>query len=199
MESGHENGSCGNDVRENEKKEEKRKRKNKEQNLGNNVSSGDKEVTVDEEVKDEPKKKKKKKIVSDKIEKSTISKKHAKCDESNIEESVIVNGSSNKKDVPRENKSLPNSSGINSPFPVNGDTTGTLENSDRASSTVEKKALRKAMSPNSKPFAKFQKNSTPPAFVRKCVLKTPRTEPPRSKKGDVKVGTLCYLVSIFLF
>ena len=48
--------------------------------------------------------------------------------------------------------------------------------------------MKKATSPNEEPFAKFQKNFTPPAFVRKSLRKTPRTEPQKSKTSYEKVG-----------
>ena len=165
-------------VAEEERKKKKRKRKIKEQNL-NDMSS--KEQAVVEEVKDvEPAKKKKKKSQNNEGNKE----KRLGDDKSNVEQLVTVNGHGDKKGEPQESTSLANDTAT-----VNGDTTCSPEISDhQKSNNVEKKVLKKATSPDGEPFAKFQKNFTPPAFVRKSLRKTPRTEPQKSKTSHEKVG-----------
>ena len=165
-------------VAEEERKKKKRKRKIKEQNL-NDMSSN--EQAVVEEVKDvEPTKKKKKKSQNNEGNKEKI----LGDDKSNVEQLVIVNGHGDKKVKPQESTSLANDIAT-----INGDTTCSPEISDhQKSNNVEKKVLKKATSPDGEPFAKFQKNFTPPAFVRKSLRKTPRTEPQKSKTSQEKVS-----------
>ena len=172
-----ENDAIRNNVAEEERKKKKRKRKIKEQNL--NMSSN--EQAVVEEVKDvEPTKKKKKKSQNNEGNKE----KRLGDDKSNVEQLAIVNGYGDKKVKPQESTSLANDIAT-----INGDTTCSPEISDhQKSSNVEKKVLKKATSPNEEPFAKFQKNFTPPAFFRKSLRKTPRTEPQKSKTSHEKVG-----------
>ena len=172
-----ENDAIRNNVAEEERKKKKRKRKIKEQNL--NMSSN--EQAVVEEVKDvEPTKKKKKKSQNNEGNKE----KRLGGDNSNVEQLDIVNGHGNKKVKLQESTSLANDIAT-----INGDTTCSPEISDhQKSSNVEKKVLKKATSPNEEPFAKFQKNFTPPAFFRKSLRKTPRTEPQKSKTSYEKVG-----------
>ena len=172
-----ENDAIRNNVAEEERKKKKRKRKIKEQNL--NMSSN--EQAVVEEVKDvEPTKKKKKKSQNNEGNKE----KRLGGDNSNVEQLDIVNGHGDKKVKPQESMSLANDTAT-----VNGDTTCSPEISDpQKSNNVEKKVLKKATSPNEEPFAKFQKNFTPPAFFRKSLRKTPRTEPQKSKTSHEKVG-----------
>ena len=166
-------------VAEEERKKKKRKRKIKEQNL-NDMSSN--EQAVVEEVKDvEPTKKKKKKSQNNEGNKE----KRLGDDKSNVEQLAIVNGHGDKKVKPQESTSLANDIAT-----INGDTTCSPEISDhQKSNNVEKKVLKKATSPDGEPFAKFQKNFTPPAFVRKSLRKTPRTEPQKSKTSQEKVST----------
>ena len=173
-----ENDAFRNTVAEEERKKKKRKRKIKEQNL-NDMSSN--EQAVVEEVKDvEPTKKKKKKSQNNEGNKE----KRLGDDKSNVEQLAIVNGYGDKKVKPQESTSLANDIAT-----INGDTTCSPEISDhQKSSNVEKKVLKKATSPNEEPFAKFQKNFTPPAFFRKSLRKTPRTEPQKSKTSYEKVG-----------
>ena len=172
-----ENDAIRNNVAGEERKKKKRKRKIKEQNL--NMSSN--EQAVVEEVKDvEPTKKKKKKSQNNEGNKEKI----LGDDKSNVEQLVIVNGHGDKKVKPQESTSLANDIAT-----INGDTTCSPEISDhQKSSNVEKKVLKKATSPNEEPFAKFQKNFTPPAFFRKSLRKTPRTEPQKSKTSQEKVS-----------
>lgn len=172
-----ENEAIRNNVAEEERKKKKRKRKIKEQNL--NMSSH--EQAVVEEVKDvEPTKKKKKKSQNNEGNKE----KRLGDDKSNVEQLDIVNGHGDKKVKPQESTSLANDIAT-----INGDTTCSPEISDhQKSSNLEKKVLKKATSPNEEPFAKFQKNFTPPAFFRKSLRKTPRTEPQKSKTSQEKVS-----------
>lgn len=172
-----ENDAIRNNVAEEERKKKKRKRKIKEQNL--NMSSN--EQAVVEEVKDvEPTKKKKKKSQNNEGNKE----KRLGDDKSNVEQLAIVNGYGDKKVKPQESTSLANDTAT-----VNGDRTCSPEISDhQKSNNVEKKVLKKATSPNEEPFAKFQKNFTPPAFFRKSLRKTPRTEPQKSKASYEKVS-----------
>ena len=172
-----ENDAIRNNVAEEERKKKKGKRKIKEQNL--NMSSN--EQAVVEEVKDvEPTKKKKKKSQNNEGNKE----KRLGDDKSNVEQLDIVNGHGDKKVKPQESTSLANDTAT-----VNGDRTCSPEISDhQKSNNVEKKVLKKATSPNEEPFAKFQKNFTPPAFFRKSLRKTPRTEPQKSKASYEKVS-----------
>ena len=171
-----ENEAIRNNVAEEERKKKKRKRKIKEQNL--NMSSH--EQAVVEEVKDvEPTKKKKKSQNNEGNKEKRLGD-----DKSNVEQLDIVNGHGDKKVKPQESTSLANDIAT-----INGDTTCSPEISDhQKSSNLEKKVLKKATSPNEEPFAKFQKNFTPPAFFRKSLRKTPRTEPQKSKTSHEKVS-----------
>ena len=171
-----ENDVVRSNVAEEERK--KRKRKIKEQNLTDMSSN---EQAVVEEVKDvEPTKKKKKKSQNNEGNKE----KRLGDDKSNVEQLDIVNGHGDKKVKPQESTSLANDTAT-----VNGDRTCSPEISDhQKSNNVEKKVLKKATSPNEEPFAKFQKNFTPPAFFRKSLRKTPRTEPQKSKTSQEKVS-----------
>ena len=172
-----ENDAIRNNVAEEERKKKKRKRKIKEQNL--NMSSNEQAV-VEEVINVEPTKKKKKKSQNNEGNKE----KRLGDDNSNVEQLVIVNGHGDKKVKPQQNTSLANDTAT-----VNGDTTCSPEISDhQKSNNVEKKVLKKATSPDGEPFAKFRKNFTPPAFVRKSLRKTPRTEPQKSKASYEKVG-----------
>ena len=172
-----ENDAVRSNVAEEERKKKKRKRKIKEQNL--NMSSNEQAV-VEEVINVEPTKKKKKKSQNNEGNKE----KRLGDDKSNVEQLDIVNGHGDKKVKPQQNTSLANDTAT-----VNGDTTCSPEISDyQKSSNAEKKVLKKATSPNEEPFAKFQKNFTPPAFFRKSLRKTPRTEPQKSKTSQEKVS-----------
>ena len=172
-----------------EKEKPKGKRKNSEENLGNTVSCLGEGVTPEEGTKVElKKKKKKKKSLVDDSDRTTTSKKSNSDHKHGLEESGITNGD-NSSEEQQSNEPLVNGSSENDASAVNGDLNISPENNDQAlSSRVTRKALRSATGPNSEAFAKFQKNSTPPAFVRKCLAKTPSTEPRKSKTNRVKVG-----------
>ena len=196
VETVQENKTNGDHESTEEKKEAKRKRKiNKEENLGNASSLGEQGTL--EEVKTEPKKKKKKtKFVSDSSDKTTTSKKSGNSERrDNVEDSGIVNGNHEDDDealasevVPQTNKLHTNGSSINDTPAVRGNARSSLEKAELAlASTAEKKVLGKVTSPNSEPFAQFQKSTTPLAFVRRCLPKTPRSEPQRSKADRIKV------------
>ena len=176
-----ENDAVRNNVAEEEiRKKNKRKRKIKEQNL-NNMSSNKQAIV--EEVKDvEPTKKKKRKSQNSEGNRE----KRLSDDKSNGEQLVIVNGHGDKKVKPQESTSL---AVIIDTTAINGDTSCSPEISDhQKSNNVGEKVLKKATSPNEEPFAKFQKNFTPPAFVRKSLRKIPRTEPQKSKTSHEKVS-----------
>lgn len=173
-----ENDAVRNNVAEEEiRKKNKRKRKIKEQNL-NNMSSNKQAIV--EEVKDvEPTKTKKKKSQN-----NEGNREKRLSDDGNVEQLVIVNGHGDKKVKPQESTSL-----VNDTTTINGDTACSPEISDhQKSNNIEEKVLKKATSPNEEPFAKFQKNFTPPAFVRKSLRKIPRTEPQKSKTSHEKVS-----------
>ena len=174
----------------------KRKRKiNKDENLGHNALFLGGEGTLGE-VNAEPKKKKKNlKSKSESDDRTTIIKKPGKShNKGSNEGSDIVNGNHEDEGEMLTSETLPQTDklgGIRSSniSVVNADVLGSPEKADSALSTaVEKKVLRKAASSNSEPFAQFQKSSTPQAFVRKCLSRTPRSEPQRRKKNDVQVG-----------
>jgi len=167
-----------------EKKEEKRKRKNSEDDL--NVGSHLGERITFEEDKGESKKKKKKmkKSLVDTSNGTVISKNSNSDHKRDCKK--LTNGS-DKSEEHESSKSLVNGSSESEASAVNGDTRLSPEIEDQTSSrTVDRKVFRKAASSSCEPFAKFQKNSTPPAFVRKCLAKTPSTEPQKSKTSKLK-------------
>ena len=174
----------------------KRKRKiNKDENLGHNALFLVGEGTLGE-VNGEPKKKKKNlKSKSESDGRTIISKKPGKSDhKGSNERSDIVNGNHENEDEMLTSETLPHTDKLSSVRSsdisvVNAEVLGSPEKADSALSTaVEKKDLQKAASSNSEPFAQFQKSSTPPAFVRKCLSRTPRSEPQKRKTNDVQVG-----------
>ncbi|KAL9965525.1 hypothetical protein ACROYT_G029334 [Oculina patagonica] len=167
-----------------EKKEAKKKRKHCQENL--NVESCLDEGVTSEEGKVESKRKKKRKSLVDNGDRTAICKHSNNGNKNDFEEVVIANGN-NKSEEHTSNESLVNGSSENDSSAVNGDTRHSPESHDQAlSGTVEKMVLRKAARFNGEPFAKFQKNSTPPAFVRKCLAKTPSTEPRKTKTSSKK-------------
>ena len=181
-------------VNEEEKKDGKRKRKSSEGNVhvGHVESSLGKGVTSSAETRSEPKKKKKKKSLVDNHNRTTITESVDTVHKNGVEESVTTNR--DDEDVHGEQKSDKGiidsliSEGDSSA--LNGDLRLSTENDDQTlTSTVESKVLRKAAYHNGEPFAKFQKNSTPPAFVRRCLAKTSSTEPRKSKTSNKKVRT----------
>ena len=195
-----------------EKKEEKKKRKNTDNVLNVGSCLGEEVTCKDDKVGSKKKKKKKKSLVD-------ISNRDAISEDSNSDHNndckmlTITNGSSKSEDQ-ESSKSLVNDSSQVETSAVNGHTKLTTTNvsnngeeheshgdtrispeieDQTPSRTDNRKVLHKAASSSSEPFAKFQKNSTPPAFVRKCLAKTPSTEPQQSKTIKLKVG------DIFLF
>lgn len=167
-------------------KKEKRKRKNSEENL--NVASCLGEGITCEEDKVESKKKKKKKSLVDTSNRTIISENSNSDHKNDLKKLAITNGS-NKSEENESRESLINGLSENEASAVNGDARFSPEIDDQTlSRTVDRKVLHEAASSGSEPFAKFQKNSTPPAFVRKCLAKTPSTEPQKSKTSKLKVG-----------
>ena len=177
-------------VNEEEKKDGKRKRKSSQGNVGHVESSLGKGVTSAES-RSESKKKKKKKSLVDNENRTTITESVDTVHKNGVEESVTTNG--DDEDVHGEQKSdkgIIDSLSEGDSSALNGDLRLSTENDDQTlTSTVESKVLRKAAYHNGEPFAKFQKNSTPPAFVRRCLAKTPSTEPRKSKTSNKKVRT----------
>lgn len=168
------------------KKEERRKRKNTEDVLNAGSCLGE-EVTCKED-KVESKKKKKKKSLVDISNRAVISEDSNSDHNKDCKKLTITNGS-NKREEHESSKSLVNGSSQSETSAINDDTRLSPEIEDQTPfRTPNRKALHKAASSSSEPFAKFQKNSTPPAFVRKCLAKTPSTEPQQSKTSKFKVG-----------
>ena len=189
-----------------EKKEEKKKRKNTDNvlNVGSCLGEG---TCKDDKVGSKKKKKKKKSLVD-------ISNRDAISEDSNSDhindcKMLTITNGSNKSEDQESSKSLVNDSSQVETSAVNGHTKLTTTNGSNKgeeheshgdtrispeiedqtpSRTDNRKVLHKAASSSSEPFAKFQKNSTPPAFVRKCLAKTPSTEPQKSKTSKLKVG-----------
>ena len=161
-------------------KEKKKKRKNSEDDLNSGSCLGE-GITFEEDKSESKKKKKKMKKSLDNTSNGAVISENSNSDHSS-DCKKLMNGS-NKSEGHESSKSLVNGSNEREASAVNGDT------ENRATSrTADSKVLRKAASFSSEPFAKFQKNSTPPAFVRRCLAKTPSTEPPKSKTSKLKVG-----------
>ena len=171
-----------------EKKEEKRKRKNYTEDVLNVGSCLGEEVTCKEDKVESKKKKKKKSLVD--ISNTAIISEDSNSDHNDECKKLTITNGSNKSEEHESRKSLVNGSSQSEMSSVNGgDTRLSPEKEDRTSfRTPIRKVLHKAASSSSEPFAKFQKNSTPPAFVRKCLAKTPSTEPQQSKSSKLKVG-----------
>lgn len=169
-----------------EKKEGKRKRKNSEDNLYVGSCLGER-VTFEEDKSESKKKKKKMKKSLVDTSNGTVISENSNSDHKR-DCKKLTNGS-NKSEEHESSESFVNGSSESEASAVNGDTRLSLEIEDQTSSrTVDRKVFRKAASSSSEPFAKFQKNSTPPAFVRKCLAKTSSTEPQKSKTSKLKVG-----------
>lgn len=182
----------------------KRKRKiNKDESLGHNALFLGGEGTLGE-VNAEPKKKKKNlKSKSESDDRTITSKKPRQSDHKDSNEgSDIVNGNHENEDEMLTSDTLPQTDKLSSIRSsdisvVNADASGSPEKAESALSTaVEKRVLRKAASRNSEPFAQFQKSSTPLAFVRKCLSRTPRSEPQRRETNDVQVSDL---IEVYVF
>ena len=168
-------------------KKEKRKRNNTEVVLNVGSCLGE-EATCKEDEVESKKKKKKKSLVN--ISNTAIISEDSKSDHNDECKKLTITNGSNKSEEHESSKSLVNGSNQNEMSSVNGgDTRLSPKKEDRTPfRTPNRKVLHKAASSSSEPFAKFQKNSTPPAFVRKCLAKTPSTEPQQSKSSKLKVG-----------
>ena len=172
-----------------DKREGRRKRKNRQDSEGHvELSSEEKEIHTEQNIEPKNKKKKKKK------KKSPIE---------NEEGSVInhENGGGelltekNKRRHQSSNKEAINDLSEDNASGVVGDTIHSTEKDDQTLlRTVENDVLNRANGHGEQPFAKFQKNATPPAFVRRCSAKTPRTEP--RKNNNLKVGNNIFFISV---
>ena len=172
-----------------DKKEGKRKRKNRQDSEGHvELSSEKKEIHTEQNIepKDKKMKKKKKKSPTENEEGSVISNENGG-GEFLTEKNKRRHQSSNKEAI--NDLSEDNASG------VVGDTTHSTEKDDQTLlRTVENEVLNRANGHGEQPFAKFQKNATPPAFIRRCSAKTPRTEP--RKNNNLKVGNNIFFISV---
>ena len=165
-----------------EKKEEKKTRKNTDNVLNVGSCLGEEVTCKDDKV--ESKKKKKKKSLVGVSNRDTISEDSNSDHNDDCKKLTITN----KSEEHESSKSLVYDSS-QSETSENGDTRLSPEIEDQTPNrTDNRKVLHRVASSSSEPFAKFQKNSTPPAFVRKCLAKTPSTEPQQSKTSKLKVG-----------
>ena len=173
-----------------DKKEGKRKRKNRQDSEGHvELSSEEKEIHTEQNIEPKDKKKKKKKKKKSPVE--------------NEEGSVISNENGggelltekNKRRHQSSNKEAINDLSEDNASGVVGDTIHSTEKDDQTLlRTVENEVLNRANGHGEQPFAKFQKNATPPAFVRRCSAKTPRTEP--RKNNNLKVGNNIFFIRV---
>ena len=172
-----------------DKKEGKRKRKNRQDSEGHvKLSFEEKGIHTEQNIepKDKKMKKKKKKSPTENEEGSVISNENGG-GEFLTEKNKRRHQSSNKEAI--NDLSEDNASG------VVGDTIHSTEKDDQTLlRTVENEVLNRANGHGEQPFAKFQKNATPPAFVRRCGAKTPRTEPRRN--SNLKVGNNIFFFSV---
>ena len=170
-----------------DKKEGKRKRKNRQDSEGHvKLSFEEKGIHTEQNIEPKDKKKKKKKFPIENEEGSVISNENGG-GELLTEKNKRRHQSSNKEAI--NDLSEDNASG------VVGDTIHSTEKDDHTlSRTVENEVLNRANGHGEQPFAKFQKNATPPAFVRRCSAKTPRTEP--RKNNNLKVGNNIFFISV---
>ena len=172
-----------------DKKEGKRKRKNRQDSEGHvKLSFEEKGIHTEQNIepKDKKMKKKKKKSPTENEEGSVISNENGG-GEFLTEKNKRRHQSSNKEAI--NDLSEDNASG------VVGDTIHSTEKDDQTLlRTVENEVLNRANGHGEQPFAKFQKNATPPAFVRRCSAKTPRTEP--RKNNNLKVGNNIFFISV---
>ena len=193
-------------IKEEKEKEKKRKRKNTDNVLNVGSCLGEKVTCKDDKV--ESKKKKKKKSLVDISNRDAISE-DSNSDHNNDCKILTITNGSNKSEEQESSKSLVNDSSQSETSTVNWDTKLTITSGSNKgeehdshvdtrfspeiedqtpSRTNNRRVLHNAASSSSEPFAKFQKNSTPPAFVRKRLAKTPSTEPQQSKTSKLKVG-----------
>lgn len=200
MNSEQENSLCGDHELPGELSKRKRKLKEPDEFGDGALCLGNKGGET------EPKKKKKKsKLESSKTDKTPTSKKQGKLDnQDDAEESNLVNkhhGSEEEiltsETVQQPHKSCRDKSIKKHSTAVNGNGLGSPEKASFTSNTVEKKVLQKAASDISEPFAQFKKSSTPPAFVRKCLPKTPKSEPQRRKANEVQSVQVGYFDEVF--
>ena len=170
-----------------DKKEGKRKRKNGQDSEGHvKLSFEEKGIHTEQNIEPKDKKKKKKKFPIENEEGSVISNENGG-GELLTEKNKRRHQSSNKEAI--NDLSEDNASG------VVGDTIHSTEKDDQTLlRTVENEVLNRANGHGEQPFAKFQKNATPPAFVRRCGAKTPRTEPRRN--SNLKVGNNIFFFSM---
>ena len=188
-----ENSLCGDHELAGELSKRKRKLKKEADEFGDGALCLGKKGTLGET---EPKKKKKKsKLESGRTDKTPTSKRQGKLDnQDDVEGSKnVVNkhcGSEEEiltsETVQQANKLCRNESIKKYSKAVNGNGSGSPEKPSFTSNTVEKKVLQKAASDISEPFAQFKKSSTPPAFTRKCLPKTPRSELQRRKANELQ-------------
>lgn len=170
------------------KKEERRKRRNTEDVLNAGSCLGEEVTCKEDKVESKKKKKKKKKSLLD-ISNRAVNSEDSNSDHNNDCKKLTITNGSSKSEEHESSKSLVNGPSQSETSAVNGDTRLCPQMEDQTPfRTPNRKALHKAASSSSEPFAKFQKNSTPPAFVRKCSAKTPSTEPQQSKTSKFKVG-----------
>ena len=169
-----------------DKKEGKRKRKKRQDCEGHvELSSEEKEIYTEQKIEPKDKKKKKKSPIENE-DGSVISNENGG-GELLTEKNKRRHQSSNKEAI--NDLSEDNASG------VVGDTIHSTEKDDQTLlRTVENEVLNRANGHGEQPFAKFQKNATPPAFVRRCTAKTPRTEPRRN--SNLKVGNNIFFFSV---
>ena len=184
---------CGND--KNGMKARKRKMSKKETMGDNELGFGKKEASEEAKVEQKKKKKPSKSSGDSNVDVEMVTSKKQKLEHGgdDIEQANMVNGSQGKR-----NETLLTSVPTSSPF-INGSRTKDVEavndvavdvseKEDSASRKAEKKLLQKAAKGGSEPFAQFRKSSiSPPAFLRRCVSKTPKSAPPRPKANGVQV------------
>ena len=170
-----------------DKKEGKRKRKNRQDSEGHvKLSFEEKGIHTEQNIEPKDKKKKKKKFPIENEEGSVISNENGG-GELLTEKNKRRHQSSNKEAI--NDLSEDNASGV-----VGGTIHSTEKDDHTLSRTVENEVLNRANGHGEQPFAKFQKNATPPAFVRRCSAKTPRTEP--RKNNNLKVGNNIFFISV---
>lgn len=171
-----------------DKREGRRKRKNRQDSEGHvELSSEEKEIHTEQNIEPKDKKKKKKKKSPIENEEGSVINHENGGGELLTEKNKRRHQSSNKEAI--NDLSEDNASG------VVGDTIHSTEKDDQTLlRTVENEVLNRANGHGEQPFAKFQKNATPPAFVRRCSAKTPRTEPRRN--SNLKVGNNIFFFSV---
>ena len=151
------------------------------------MSSEEKEIHTEQNIEPKDKKKKKKKKSPIENEEGSVISNENGGGELLTEKNKRRHQSSNKEAI--NDLSEDNTSGFV------GETIHSTEKNDQTLlRTVENEVLNRANGHGEQPFAKFQKNATPPAFVRRCGAKTPRTEPRRN--SNLKVGNNIFFFSV---